>query len=84
MTPTILCTDITITAAGHWSEVALPPYLNIIIIIIIIILSSLFSSPDGVLRLQGEQEAGGEAVDVVHTVHVLLWLELVEVPVVEG
>ena len=81
MTPTILCTDITITAAGHWSEVALPPYLNIIIIIIILS-SSL--SPDSVLRLQGEQKAGGEAVDVVHTVHVLLWLELVEVPVVEG
>ena len=83
MTPTILCTDMRITAAGHWSEVALPPYLNIIIIIIIILLSSSFL-PDGVLRLQGEQEAGGEAVDVVHTVHVLLWLELVEVPVVEG
>ena len=36
------------------------------------------------LCLQGEEEAGGEAVDVVHTVHVVLRLDLVEVTMGEG
>ena len=81
MTPTILCTDMRITAAGHWSEVALPPYLIIIIIIINIIISD---PPYSVLCLQGEEEAGTEAVDVVDTVHVVLGLDLVEVTMGEG
>ena len=89
MTPTMLWTDIRITAAGHWSEVALPPYLNIIIIIIIIIIAdceayNYLNPPDSVLCLQGEEEAGGEAVEVVHAVHVVLWLHLLEVSMVEG
>ena len=36
------------------------------------------------LCLQGEEEAGGEAVDVVHTVHVVLGLDLVEVTMAVG
>ena len=36
------------------------------------------------LGLQGEEEAGGEAVDVVHTVHVTVFLGLGQITVSEG
>ena len=42
------------------------------------------SVPDGVLGLQGEEEAGGEAVDVVHTVHVIHIFVLADISVTGG
>ena len=41
------------------------------------------SSPvaDSVLSLKGEQKAGGEALDVVHTVHMVIVLSLVQITV---
>ena len=36
------------------------------------------------LSLEGKQEAGREAVEIVHAVHVVLWLHQLEVSMVES
>ena len=75
-TPTMLWILITMTAAGHWVEVILPPYLNIYYNYRLNLKWQsgwkLPNLPYSVLGLHTEQEGGGEVHHIVHTDPVIL------------
>ena len=87
-TPTMLWILITMTAAGHWVEVILPPYLNIYYNYRLNLKWEsgwkLPNLPYSVLGLHTEQEGGGEVLQVFNTDNVILRLDEVEVAVEES